>query len=489
MGTTIKELLLYRYRYVLGYLLLAVLSIGLAAWQLGDIPPGFSALERQSAVISEQLSTASSSFVNLPYHLLQKGTLELFGPTALGIRLPSVIFALLVGLGAYFLLRRWFGENIAVVGTILVVTSAHFLARGRVGSPLILYSLWPTLLLLTASFANFQGKRWRLWVWLFAIVAALALYTPYIGLLVVILAVAVIASRQGRGLVSEIGSPVAMLSLVVFCALLVPLGWGVYNNPESLFAYLGFVDAPSLSLVLERLKEMTQTLVDVQLERDRLFSPVLSIPAFLLGLYGLWYSFTSAARSRYAIIILWLLTSIAIFLSAESAPISLLFAPISLLVIIGLHRFIRQWYEIFPRNPYARIVALVPIALLLFVVVQFNYSRYFYGIPRSDNVRVLYNQDILLLTEQLNKNSSLQNATIVVPEEEKEFYGLLSKRFADIAIIEAPTSSRSGGPLIVSEELYRTMAPGQQAQLATRSLSLIVDSRPDNQALRFRVYQ
>lgn len=489
MGTTIKELLLYRYRYVFGYAILVILSVGLIAWQLGGIPPGFSEVEQQSAVASHSLTTESTSFINLPYHLLQKGTLELFGPTAFGIRLSSVILGLLVATGAYFLLRRWFGESLAVIGTVLVVTSAHFLDRGRTGSPLILYILWPTLLLLTASYANTQGKNWRLWVWLFAIIAALALYTPYLGFLIAIILMVAFASRQGRGLISEIGSPIAMLSGVVFCVLLIPLGWGIYNHPESALGYLGFVDAPSFAFVLERIKEISKTLIDIRLDDNQRFAPVLSIPALLLGSYGLWHCFKTMARSRYAMIVLWLFTATALYLSAESAPTVLLFVPVSLIIIIGLHRFIRRWYEIFPRNPYARMAALLPIALILLVTVQFSFNRYFYGTPRSDSVRQVYDEDILLVGNRLQKETALQNATLVVDEKKREFFSLLQKQHIDLRVVSSTGQARSGGPLILSEETYAALTSKQRQNLAARSTQLLVDSRPDNDALRFRVYQ
>lgn len=371
---------------------------------------------------------------------------------------------------------------------MLVATSVHFLMQSRVGDPLILYSLWPTLLLLTASCAHLQKKGWQLWVWLFVIVAALSLYTPYMLFLIAILITTAIASRQGRGLIAEIGSPVVMLSGVIFCVLLVPLGWSIYNDPVSALTYLGSIDPPSVSLALERLREMWHTLVDIRINKEQPFTPVLSIPALILGLYGLWYTFKSAARSRYVTVLLWLLTSIAVFLSAREAPVAMLFVPVSLLIITGLYYFIRKWYEVFPRNPYARITALVPIALLLFVILQFNYNRYFYGLPHSDMVRAVYSQDISLVESQISQNSSLQNTVVVVPKNDTAFFKLLTKRFVDVDVRSSPTNE-SGRPLIVSEAQYRKLSDTGQATLAHKDTQLIVDERPSDDALRFRIYQ
>lgn len=489
--SVIKELLLYRYRYVLGYILLVGLAVGLTVWQLGDIPPGFSDLEKQSAVISSQLSAEAVSFVNVPYHLLQKATLALFGPTALGIRLPSVISALLVVAAAYFLLRRWFSENIAIIGAVLVVTSVHFLVRGRTGSPLILYSLWPALLLLSASFANLQGYAWRAWVVVFAAVAALSLYTPYLGFLVVIILLAVLASRQGRGLFRELGAPTIVASQAVFFLLLAPLAWSIYQSPQAALMFIGLGEAPTLAFVTERLKEMAQTLVSLGGGQDQPFTPVLSIPALLLGIYGLIYTLRRVGRTRYAIIALWLFTATALFLSTEQVPLVITFVPISLLIIIGLWRFIQRWYELFPRNPYARMAGLLPIALLLFVMIQFNYNRYFYALPRGEKVRTLYDADIMLLNDQLHETPELRQAAVVVDPERLAFFSLLADHYEGLTVTTAQQlgSLPAGKPLVIAEPEYPDFINSRLDSLGERQVRLVVDDRPDGDALRFRIYR
>jgi len=279
------------------------------------------------------------------------------------------------------------------------------------------------------------------------------------------------------------------LSGVVFCVLLVPLGWGIYNDPQSVLVYLGFVDAPNLTFVVERLREMSRTLIDIRLESNQRFGPVLSIPALLLGGYGLWHCFKTTARSRYAMVVLWLFTAAAIFLSAKDAPTAVLFVPVSLIIIIGFRRFIRRWYEIFPRNPYARMVALFPIALILLVTVQFSFNRYFYGTPRSDQVRAVYSGDILLLGKRLAQESALQGAALVVPAENREFYNLLQKKYVNLQVVTSLEEGGAGNPLIISEAKYASLSTDQQQNLAGRSPQLVVDDRPENDALRFRLYQ
>src|SRR3990170_2476422 len=114
----LKELILYRYRYILAYLALIIVCGGLTLWQLGNVPPGFSQAEISSAVSARQLEI-NSSFIDGPYLALQKATLALFDVGTLGIRLPSVICAILMVIAAYIFLKRWFKENMAIIGTLL----------------------------------------------------------------------------------------------------------------------------------------------------------------------------------------------------------------------------------------------------------------------------------------------------------------------------------------------------------------------------------
>lgn len=488
-SNVIKELLLYRYRYVLGYALLVFLGVGLTVWQLADIPPGFSALEKQSAVISNQLTTGATTFTNLPYHMLQKGTLALFGPSAWGIRLPSIVAGLLIAAAAYFLIRRWFGESTAIIGAVLVVTSVYFLLRARSGNPLVLYYLWPALLLLTASMAYLQHYNWRGWILAFAAIAALSLYTPYLGFLLIIIVLAALASRQGRSLLAELGSPTIVLSVFIFAVLLFPLGYSIYANPQTGLAYVGITETPGLAFVLERLKSIIATLTGIGAGSG--FYPVLSIPALALSFYGLFYTLLTVSRTRYAIAALWLLTTIALYVSTEQVPVAILFVPIALLIVIGFHRFIQQWYQLFPRNPYARVTALLPIALLLFVIVQFNYQRYFYALPRSENVRSVYDGDILLVNEALAAGSRVGTAVLIVPPSERAFFSLLEgrHRLLRVTSVDSTDAQLTGNDVIIAESELGKLSVDEKTVLAERDSELVVDDRPGNDALRFRIYR
>ncbi len=488
--SALKELLLYRYRYILGYIVLIGLGIALTTWQLGGIPPGFSQGETASAVLSSQLSLSAESFVNLPYQVLQFLSLELFGPTILGIRLPSILLAIMVAFSAYFLLRRWFGESMAVMGTVLVITSVHFLLRGRTGTPLILHSLWPLLLLLSASMVSIQKKNWRKWLLLFVASAALALYTPFMLIILLIFAAIILLSRRGRVILSDVGGPFWTTCAFVFIILLLPLGWNLYQHPGVLSSYLGLTDAPTFQLVVDRFKEFIQTMGDIRPHESLVLTPILSLPAIGLGLWGATYAICHAARARYAVLLAWLLVSIALFVSVNELSIAIVFVPTSLLVILGFWRFVRRWYDIFPRNPYARLAAIAPIALVLLVLVQFNFERYFYGVARAENVRTLYDNDAITLQKKIRTQPLLQSATIVIEAERQPFFSLMTKKYPGLKVVTHATlgAESANGPIIITDSELARLNETQKTLVANKSVRYVVDERPEN-AVRFIVFR
>lgn len=487
-GQSLRDLLLYRQRYLLGGGLLIVLTLALVVWQLGGIPPGFSGEEKQSALISANLDFETQSFVNLPYHLLQKATLLAFGPDAWGIRLPSVLLALGLVATTYFLLKSWFRGNMAVIGTVLLATSVYFLMRARLGTPEILYYVWPPLLLLTASMVNISGNAWRLWLLLFTVVAALSLYTPYMIFFLGLFLIVVATSRAGRLLMAEIDGSAIALSFLTLLVLLAPLGYGIYQNPQSVFDYIGILEAPTTAFLLERLSQIGYLMVGYGAEPGA-FYPVLGIPAIILGLYGLYHAVRFIGRIRDAAMVLWLMVALALFVSTPDAPSALLFIPFMLLVILGVRSFINIWYGLFPRNPYARTAALLPIALLLLVVVGFNYQRYFYGLPRAENVRATYDSDIMLLQRQLGREPRVNRLTIVVPSEQEQFIGLLQNHY-NLVRVAAPDAPEIdfNGDIIIAEPVFDTLPDEAKQTLAERQVRLLVDDRTGENALRFRSY-
>ena len=172
---------LYRWRYVIGYSLIGLLLAGLLLFAGLFLPGGLSEQEMVSVVRSQALTLSnpeSLAIQNLPYYSFQAAIFAVFGITIFTIKLPSLILGLLSAVGFILLLRRWFKPNIAVLASLIAISTGQFLFISQLGTPSILYIFWPIALLLLGTQITRVKKLRLLWKVLFAITAALSLYTP-----------------------------------------------------------------------------------------------------------------------------------------------------------------------------------------------------------------------------------------------------------------------------------------------------------------------
>ncbi len=242
MRAALTDYLLYTKRHLIGYSVIALAVAGLLVVAGLFVPGGLSAAEVQSVVTTGALSIDSfdpRAVIDLPYHVLQRISIELFGVTNLGIKLPSLILGALSVLGMIILLRMWFRHNVAIIATILVVTTGQFLFFAQSGTPSILYIFWSVWLLVAALKVSRTETFVSLWkIALFGI-AALSLYTPLSMYILLALASAMILHPRLRFIIRRLSKWRLALALVSALVLLAPLVYGIYKQPSVALTLLG----------------------------------------------------------------------------------------------------------------------------------------------------------------------------------------------------------------------------------------------------------
>ena len=96
----ITKLFLYRYRFVIGYILLGTFFAGLLIGLPLIAQTGLSEAEIESATSSYYLGRngiLNGDLVDLPYRILQKYSITFLGLSTYSIKLPSIIVGLLLG--------------------------------------------------------------------------------------------------------------------------------------------------------------------------------------------------------------------------------------------------------------------------------------------------------------------------------------------------------------------------------------------------------
>ncbi len=180
----ISKLFLYKHRFVIGYIALGVAFIGLLFALPLLSPNGLSNAEMQSATISANLepdAIIKGNIVDLPYRLLQKFSIMIFGLSNYSVKLPSIILGFILGVLLVILLNRWFKNNVSLLASALVVLSTPFLYLTGTGTPLIMLVFWPTFLLWLGSKIQGVKRPEPRFCFIFAFAMLLSLFTPYMG--------------------------------------------------------------------------------------------------------------------------------------------------------------------------------------------------------------------------------------------------------------------------------------------------------------------
>ena len=246
MGIDFSSFYIYKYRYYIGYGLVGVLLISLLLFVGLYSPGGLSQSEMNSTVDSAGITIKDmSSFVipNLPYMLLQKFSIDIFGVSILSIKLPSLILGFLSAVSLITLLRYWFKPNVAVLASIIAIATGQYLFIAQDGTPSVLYILWAIWLILLATLiAKNIGPR-MLWKILFFIVGALSLYTPLSVYAMIAIGIAIIMHPHLRYLVRQLSRPKLIIAGLIGIFFVLPLVIGIINTPELGLTLLGIPKA------------------------------------------------------------------------------------------------------------------------------------------------------------------------------------------------------------------------------------------------------
>lgn len=483
MGIHVTDYSLYKWRYVLGYSLIGVIVIALLAVAGLYVPGGLSQAEMNSVVASGALSLSLDAFnadtvINLPYHILQYGSMQLFGVSPISIKLPSLILGALSVLGMLILLRTWFQQNVAVLTTILVVTTGQFLFIAQSGTASIVYVFCSIWLLVSAMMISRRARGSTLWKIIFFAIAALSLYTPLSLYILIALFTASVLHPHLRYIMRRL--PKLKLLLASVCSLIIvaPLGYMIAQHPTLGLTLLGIPAAwPDISD--NGLQLLRQYFDFVSPNSSALITPIYGLGSMILIALGFLRLVTTKYTARSYIISTWILLLLPVLIINPSF-VSVTFVPVVLLMAMGISSLLSGWYRLFPRNPYARLAGLVPLAVLVGGLVLSGVDRYMYGYLYSPTTASYFSEDLRLVNNQLDAKDR-GTTTLVVSEKEAGFYNVVAKEHKNLIVttVAAPPASTTS---IVSRE-------ARTAAAMTTEPYRIITSSINNNSDRFYIYK
>lgn len=412
---------LYRKRYIIGYMIVTVGFAVLLYLAGTTVPGGLTKAEEQAFIQSSELDLQNIdtlTIVSLPFYVAQRTALEMFGPSVISIKLWGLIFALVTGIGAVLLLRRWFRPNIALLATAIMITTGQFIYVAQSGTPSITYIMWPVWLLLTATMITTSEHHRRFWKILFFIIAPLSLYTPLNIYLVLAIMSAGLIHPHVRYVLRKMSRPHLALFLLMSVVIAAPLGYLIIRDPSLALQLLGAPQSWPPDITANAKSLVQQYFNFIHPQSSSLMTPVLGLGSMALIALGVWRLIKIRYTARSYTLVTWVVLLIPVLL-INPVYTSAAFVPLLILLAMGLEFILRSWYGIFPRNPYARFVGMVPLVILVGGLVVSGLNRYFSGYRYDPVTASYFSTDLTLLDTKVRTGGTV---TLVVDDSEYPFY-------------------------------------------------------------------
>jgi hypothetical protein len=425
---SLKKFTFYRLRFWLGYFGIGLAFLGLIAFAVVYEPGGLNSAEETSALKSATLDfrTPTTLLVSdLPYHVLQKTSISLFGLSHISVKLPSALIAFITGIGFVLLMRRWFKPSVSVIVGGIAVASTVFVYLAQQGTPSVMTLFWPTAIMLFASWGVSRAKLAPIAIIGLAIIAALSLYTPLSVHILFALAIGGLLHPHVRYVLrKKVSKPMLLFGGLLCVLLLLPLFYMLYQNPSLGIALL--VGNPldkidifsNLALVAKQFFDIT----GASNHQTALPAPFFILPILILALYGGVRLFLARHTAQNYILSSWLILFIPLTILNPLKP-ELLFVPMILLVGVGVTHLLNYWYRLFPANPYARGFGLMLLVILLGGVMLTCMLRYYNTYQYNPPHLSQSSRDLQLLSRTLSQQGP-NNSTILVQDGEAALYRL-----------------------------------------------------------------
>lgn len=376
-------------------LLVGLIICSMLGFQIGGLTKGISSREQQYIANidsgREVLSNPSFLVHKLPTYILFK----LGAERVAYYRLVSAAIGALAVLSCFYVLRRWYTTRVALIGSWLLLSSAWLLHVTRLALPessLLLFMplLWSAVWLYTT-------KRRQYALSALCIIGVLCVYVPGFVWLV-----AGLVAWQRKTILSELKQVKLWFKIAAALCVLIgmaPLAYGASQNPQELLLIAGLPDSlPSIKAIgLNFVNIPVQLLVrgpdNPELWLGRL--PLLDVFTAAMaacGVYSLRYQL-KLIRTQMILV-----SSIAfVLMIGLGGPVGMIaiLGIVYLLAGTGISFFLKQWFTVFPRNPFARGLATTLVSITVGLVSYYHISHYFIAWPQTPATRAVFTESLI----------------------------------------------------------------------------------------------
>lgn len=399
--------MLYSYRYIFAYSLIALFSAYFLFWQLGSIGPGLSSTELDLAATHTNARESLLASLHPLSAKLQILSLKIFGISTWSIRVPHLIISGATLLLLYQILKKWFGKPTSLLSVALVATADWFLFTARHATGAIELSFWLTLALL-----SIMKLLERKTIWALPLIVSLTcmVFVPFGFYIAATIVIGCLTCRVIRERLIELRVPYKLFALIV---PLVSAGFLVYVVAGNLTigkSLLGFTGGLPLTPVdyIRNAITNSASIVAVLPNTNPVTGPsgvffvrFFELTFVLFGIFMFWK--TRVNRLNLIVLSVAMVAILVSGFSNDSASRALLIVPFIIFITAGMRYFMHRWQKTFPKNPYARMAAFLPVILLLSLTAYLHYQSYFLLWPRQTATANAFSYQLRAAQEQLNK--------------------------------------------------------------------------------------
>ena len=438
---------LYRYRFILGYSALMLVFFILLCFLPSIAPGGLSQDEMDSAVKASSIHAdfvTSGNIIDLPYLLLQKASISIFGLSLYSIKLPSIVISVLAALFIVLLLNRWFKSDVAIVGSILTTLSTAFLFLAGSGTPTIMYIFWLALILWLGSKIVGNENTHPMLVISFFFSLALSMYTPHLIFVAICIGIAGLMHPHLRFALKQLKFYQLVISVLCFVLAIIPLIFGCISHPENITT-LTFMQDANLNTYANNIATSFTPFYSFSMAYDSIYlAPLFGLATVALIIIGVLASIGKLFTSRNSVVSLLIIFAIITSGLNQDLAITIII-PISVLTAAGLESIIDKWHSLFPENPYAHVLGTMPVVIVVLLIVISGLSHFIFGYHYTPRVAKNFTNDISIIKNNLDAGDVL---LINEDANHYNFYKLLEKYNSITVMSDIP--ERNDGAKIAS---------------------------------------
>ncbi len=468
---SIQRSWLYRYRYLLASILLAVIVLAISIYRFWSVPSGLSASEKLSAIASGRLASGNiTGLVNAPWLILEALAIKLYGMTIFALRLPALLLVVTSILAMMLAIRAIYRPSLAMMGGLLMACSAFTISLGRAGTPAVMTVLLLTLAILLGYYVVNAKQKVAPAVGLALDLVALSYMSGGLYIVVALVVVALLHPKS-RYIIKRHKKLLAGIAVAYVILLLVPML--LIGRGRTTSASLLTIGVPSLA----NLRQLASGYVAGSAGlTGGLMTPMLTITGAIMVAIGL---ITLVRRggllSLRSYVIISLLVVGVSMTAFNPDYIYLLFIPTILLEVIAIGYIVDKWHGLFPQNPYARSLAILALSILIGSISLLDINRYISAVNYRASVVYQYDQTLPAVNQLLTSNPHAEIRLVVHSETDYQLYSLLTNRYSNLRVyrhddkriselIKSLEAKQTGGSLVDSK------APPLKLAIASKAI-------------------